>query len=194
MSDAEPKTSGGLLRKAGLALGLLAVVAVGAYFFRAALLTSAATFWVINETPVKADAIVVLGGSPDLRPPEAARLYHAGVAPRILYMDVKLPQAAEMGITLPERELTRRILLSNNVPESAITGIGKSVASTSDESLAVQAWMVQHHAKTIVIPTDIFPTRRTRWIFTKRLKGIGAHVYVEAIVPKFVQRFQLVGA
>ena len=153
------------------------------FVFRAPLLTGVAKAWVIDEPLQNADAIVVLGGRPDLRPFEAARLYHQGIAPRILYMDVKLSPTAELGLTLSEREMTRRILLSNNVPETALVVIGHRVTSTFDESQAVRDWVTQTGAKSILITTDLFHTRRVRHQFLKVLKGTGVQVHLHAITP-----------
>ena len=50
--------------------------------------------------------------SRNFAPFEAAKLYQAGVAPGILYMDVKLNPATEQGLMPSEREITRRVLLS----------------------------------------------------------------------------------
>jgi uncharacterized SAM-binding protein YcdF (DUF218 family) len=88
-----------------------------------------------------------------------------------------------MGVTLPEKEQTHRILLSNNVPESAMTVIGSNVANTYDESRAVRAWIEKSGAKSIVIPTDPFHTRRVRWIFSKELRGTKTEIHVVAIDP-----------
>jgi uncharacterized SAM-binding protein YcdF (DUF218 family) len=153
------------------------------YFFRASLLTGVAQAWVVNDPATNADAIVVLGGRPELRPFEASQLYRAGVAPRVLYMNVKLNPLAELGLMLSEREITRRVLLSNNVPETAIMAVGDGVATTYDESRAVRAWLTTNNAKSILIATDLSHTRRARWIFRKELDGTGAQVYVHAIRP-----------
>jgi uncharacterized SAM-binding protein YcdF (DUF218 family) len=153
------------------------------YVFRAPLLTGMARAWVVNDLSAKADAIVVLGGKPELRPFEAAKLYQAGVAPRILYMDVKRNPASEQGLMPSEGEITRRVLLSHHVPEAAIMAVGNGVASTYDESRAVRAWLATNSAKSILIATDLSHTRRARWIFRKELDGAGVRVYVHAIQP-----------
>jgi len=140
--------------------------------------------WVVNDPPAQADVIVVLGGRPELRPFEAARLYRAGVAPRILYMDVKPNQATEMGLMPSEREITRRALVSNGVPETAMVAVGHDVASTYDETRAVRAWLATNSAKSILIATDLSHTRRARWVFHRELQGTGVQVRVHAIQPK----------
>lgn len=172
------------LRRAACLLAVLCALLGLAWLFRAPLLTGLARAWVVDEPLAKADAIVVLGGRPDLRAIEAARLYQLGLAPRILYMDVKLSPSSEMGIIPSEREQTRRLLLGNNVPESAITAIGNAVSNTYEESLAVGDWMARTGLHTIIIPTDLSHTRRVRWLFHKELSGIGATVRVHAIQPK----------
>ena len=162
-----------------LGCGLLLVC----YVFRVPLLTGLAEAWVVNDPVTKADAIVILGGGLENRPFAAAKLFHDGVAPQVLYMDVKLGPAEELGVSLPEKEQTRRILLSNNVPETAMAMIGSKVANTYEESRAVHAWIEKSGAKTILIPTDPFHTRRVRWIFTKELRDTKTQIHVVAIKP-----------
>lgn len=152
--------------------------------FHASLLSALASAWVVDDPVAKADAIVVLGGRPDLRAPEAARLYHQGAAPKVLYMDVKAGATVAMGVIPSEREQTRRMLLSNQVPEMALEAIGKSVGSTYDESCAAHAWAESNHAHAIIIATDISHTRRARWIFRKRLNDLPVKVQVHAVQPR----------
>ena len=169
------------LQRLGWCLVAAACLLSALAIFRVPILTGLAKVWVVNEPVAKADAIVVLGGGPENRPFAAAKLYHAGVAPKILYMDVKLDAAARMGIGISERELTRRILMSNNVPESALVAVGEGVASTFDESRAVRDWMEITGAKSIVIPTDLFHTRRVRWIFRHELGEGPFQIRVQAV-------------
>jgi uncharacterized SAM-binding protein YcdF (DUF218 family) len=79
--------------------------------------------------------------------------------------------------------VTRRILLSNGIPDEAMTIIGSGVGSTYDESRAVQAWLEKSGAKSIIIPTDIFHTRRVRWIFARELRDNKVQIHVVAIDP-----------
>ena len=158
---------------------------VAGYVFRAPLLTSLARTWVVDEQVTSADAIVILGGGPENRPFAAARLFHAGVAPLILYMDVKPGPAEALGVVPTEEEQTRRILLSNSVPESAMCMIGTNVASTYDESCAVRKWAKQTGAKSIVITTDLFHTRRARWIFRKELRDTNLKISLAAVESRY---------
>jgi len=171
------------LRRLAWALAIVCLLAGVAYVFRAPLLTGLGKAWVVDEPLTHADAIVIPGGWPDLRPLEAARLYHQGYAPRILCMDVKHCQAVIMGLEPCEAELTQRVLLSNNVPQSVIVVIGKEVTNTYDESRAVRAWVRETGAKSVIVVTDLANTRRVCWIYTKQLKWTGAQVQVRAIRP-----------
>jgi uncharacterized SAM-binding protein YcdF (DUF218 family) len=169
-----------------LALWLLAAIGAlfaAGYVFRAPLLTGLARAWVVNDPVSKADAIVILGGGVENRPFAAAKLFHDGVAPIILYMDVKLDSAEELGMVPSEKDLTRRILASNDVSESAMLAIGTNVASTYDESRAVREWARQTGATSIVITTDLFHTRRARWIFRHELRDTPVKIYVAAVDP-----------
>ncbi len=160
-----------LIRRCLWLLALCSLLFALGYVFRSPLLTGLAHAWIINDQPQKADAIVVLGGGLEYRPFEAARLYTNGLAPKILIAQPELPPTAELGLTVPEFVTARKVLLQLGVPESAIEMIGTNVTSTRDEALAVRAWVEQNHAGSVIIPTDIFHTRRARWIFRKALRA-----------------------
>jgi uncharacterized SAM-binding protein YcdF (DUF218 family) len=163
----------------------LSVVLVTAYWQRDFLLVEIGRAWSVNDPAPKVDAIVVLGGGPDNRPPAAAELYRAGVAPLVLYMDVKLTAGERMerrmGIEDTESDGTRLLLLTNGVPEKAIEKIGTQVASTYDEARAVRDWARHSRVQSIEIVTDIFHTRRARWVFRRELKGTGIEIHMAGI-------------
>lgn len=179
------RADGGRLRRwitRGLwVLVLGAGLGVAADFNRVWLLTDMAKVWVVEDPVAKADAIVVLGGGAETRPFAAAKLYHAGVAPLILYMNVKLTPAQKLGIIPAEAEETREILLRNGIPASAARAIGTDVGNTYDEACAVRAWDARSGARSILIVTDLFHTRRARWIFQKQLRGTGVQVHIEGV-------------
>ena len=177
-----------LVRRLSWFFGLVCLLVGTGYVFRTPLLTGLADAWVIDDPVTNADAIVILGGGPETRPFAAARLYHDGVAPMVLYTDVRPGPTEELGITPREPEQTRRVLLSHNVPATAMTMIGTNVATTYDESLAVRAWIEKSGAKTIIIPTDPFHTRRVRWIFRKELRDTQTAIHV---VPVNAARYRV---
>jgi uncharacterized SAM-binding protein YcdF (DUF218 family) len=144
-------------------------------------LRAVAAAWIVNDPLEKADAIVVLGGGLETRPFAAARLYRDGYAPRILVARPKASPTDELGLTTREMEVTRQVLLRAGVPDGALTDIGNDVQSTYEESLAVRDWLKTNRATRLIIRTDVFHTRRVRWLFRKQLKGTGVALTVEAI-------------
>jgi uncharacterized SAM-binding protein YcdF (DUF218 family) len=153
------------------------------FVFRAPLLNGAARAWMINDLPVKADAIVVLGGGAQFRSFEAVRLYHAGLAPTILLMNSELRATDRMGLTIPEVELVRRILLSNAVPAAVIQVAGTNLTSTFEEAKAARDWSRAAHATSMLIPTGPFHSRRVRWAFRKNL-GDTVRTTITSIRPE----------
>ena len=173
-----------LLKRLLAALLVLCVLLIALFLFRAPLLRASADLWIVNQTAAKADAIVVLGGGLETRPFAAAKLYHDGQAPRILLMNVKPSPTTELGITPTEQELTRKVLLAENVAETNLVEIGNRVANSYDESLAVRDWVKKTGATRIIIPTDLFHTRRVRWLYAKELAGLNVHVIILAVPPR----------
>jgi len=151
------------------------------FFLRAPLFRASADFWIVNQTVTHADAIVVLGGGLQTRPFFAAKLQREGIAPKILLMNVKPSPTTELGITPTEQELTRKVLQAQGISETNLVEIGNRVASSYDESLAVREWVKHTGATRIIIPTDIFHTRRVRWLYAKELAGMNVAVMVLAV-------------
>jgi len=169
-----------LLKRLAVAF-LLAGVCLGlAFLFRAPLLRAGADLWIVNQSATPADAIVVLGGGLESRPFAAAKLYHAGLAPRVLLMNVRPGPATELGVLPAEAELTRKVLLAEGVPETNLVALGNGVASSYDEALAVRDWVQQTRARRLLIVTDIFHTRRVSWLYAKELAGLNVSTRVVA--------------
>lgn len=168
-----PTPKGRLRHKLPTAFLVAVLLGLSGWICRVPILKGLAHAWIINDPVTKADAIVVLGGGVDTRPFAAARLYHQGFAPRILIMFCETNSATELGLTPSEDDLTRKVLESQNVPPSAITVVGRGVASTFEESIAVHEWGTTNRIKTLIIPTELFHTRRVRWVFRRTFKDSG---------------------
>lgn len=168
-------------------LTLLLVVVAGAclalWLLRAPLLAGVARTWIVDDALAQADAIAVLGGGAQFRTFAAARLYHAGVASRIAFMDVGLgPEERERGQTVSgETRLLRAVLLSERVPEENIVLVGRGETSTAAEARALRDWAVKSGVKRLLIPTDFFHTRRVSWYFRKVFAGTGIETRVQAV-------------
>jgi uncharacterized SAM-binding protein YcdF (DUF218 family) len=164
-----------------VALGVLGLLLGLAFLFRAPLLRGAAGAWIVNEPLTNADAIVVLGGGPATRPFAAAKLFHAGLAPKILLTNPQPAPATQLGLTPTDADLERDILLKEKVPADDIVIVPKYVNSTYEEALAIRDWARTNAIHRLIIPTDDFQTRRARWVFRKELRPLGVQVLLQAV-------------
>jgi uncharacterized SAM-binding protein YcdF (DUF218 family) len=146
----------------------------GAWTARASILRGVAERWAISDPLERADGIVVLGGRTDVRPSAAADLYKRGFASRILI-------AKTIHDPL-ETILTRQLLLKLGVPAEAIVEFGDKLSSTYEEARAVLEWAKSGRAKSVIIPTELFPTRRVRWTFRREVAPAGVRIIVDAII------------
>ena len=158
----------------------MAVLSAATWLLRAPLLSGLAEAWIVTDQPAQADAIVILGGGVQNRPFEAAQLYHDGYARQILAASPKLRPTDALGLTSRDIDVTKQILLKRGVPATAISEFGKNVASTYDEAVALRDWAKVSDAKSIIIISDPFPSRRVRWLFSKYLNPNGIHVITRA--------------
>jgi uncharacterized SAM-binding protein YcdF (DUF218 family) len=101
-----------------------------AWFARGPILRTFANLWVIDELPVPADAVVVLGGGLNTRTFAAAEFYHQQLAPKILIPRVIKSPVEELGLLPSHTDLNRNVLLAKEVPPEAIELFGKDVSST----------------------------------------------------------------
>jgi DUF218 domain len=113
----------------------------------------------------------------------AADLYKRGFAPRILIANTMRDPLETMQLWPGQMALTRQLLLKLGVPAEAIVEFGDEASSTYEEAHAVLDWAKSSGAKSVIIPTDLFPTRRVRWIFRHEAPA-GVRIIVHAIKPR----------
>ena len=130
-----------------------------------ALLATSVGFLVVND-PQHADVIVVLAGETDKRPARGLELLSAGYAPRI-QIDVSATgevfgqSMVEIARTYAQRQAQR----------SAITICPIFGLSTKTESQDVLRCLANTGAKSILLVTSDYHTRRARSIFRHELPG-----------------------
>jgi len=116
--------------------------------------------WLVVSVPMDhTDALIVLGGEPLARPKEAARLYAAGVAPRVFVTGIG------------DAEQNRRVLLESGVPASAIT-VEPFAFSTFTNVLFLKPMLSTCHVKSALLVTSPFHTRRALATFRKVIPGV----------------------
>jgi uncharacterized SAM-binding protein YcdF (DUF218 family) len=162
---------------------VVAALCVGAWIEREPLLRGAADLWIVSDPITPADAVVVLGGGIDVRPFVAADLYAQGLAKKVLLSQVRETPSFEIGAVTSDTEDMQKVLLKLGVPVSAIETFGKANKNTREEAMALKSWADQNAASTLIIPTEIFPARRVRWMFRHEFAGTGVRIEVPAFDP-----------
>jgi uncharacterized SAM-binding protein YcdF (DUF218 family) len=138
---------------------------------------------VVSDPLDPADAIVVLGGGLVLRPSAAADLFKRGFARQILVSNVAMSEAERLDLLPRHGDLNREVLLKMGVPPEAIGMFGHGGRNTYEEASALLEWANATGARRVIIPTEIFSTRRVRWVFHRKLGSIGTLVSVQALPP-----------
>jgi hypothetical protein len=158
-----------MTRRVVLALVVcIAVLALWAWRKPETLLRGAADLWIVSDEPAPADAIAVLGGGLEYRPFAAADYYRHGV----LQSHVRA---------------NSEVLQKLGVPAAAIEPFGDRLSDTFAEATALHEWAVRNGAHRIMVPTDIFATRRLRWTL-HHVFGNDAVTLVPAVSPPDYQR------
>lgn len=149
---------------------VLVVVLVVVYAGRGVVLQWLGGFLVVDDRLERATAVVVMGGGVPLRAQEAARLYHAGWAPRVVVTRAK--RTAEyytltrlIGDVDEEREFSRRVLVSLAVPPSAIVMLDDEVENTREELALVRTRIAGAATAPTILVTSKLHTRRVRLIW-----------------------------
>jgi uncharacterized SAM-binding protein YcdF (DUF218 family) len=155
---------GGIVSKLLVLLMTLAAVAA-IYSLRRPVLRAAGHFWVVNEAPDAADAIIILGDDNYLaeRASRAAELYHAGWAPRVIASGRYLRPYASIA------ELMEKDLRDRGVPAEAIARFPHRAANTREEAFELRGLLRQHGWHRVLVVTSNFHTRRARYIFRRAL-------------------------
>ena len=137
-------------------LGLLFAV----YLVRRPLLRLAGGFWIVDESPLPADAIVILGDdnyNAD-RAASAAQLYEGGWAPRIVASGRYLRPYASIA------ELEEHDLADRGVPHAAIVRFAHRAENTKDEAAALAQLFSSRGWERILLVTSNYHTRRSQFL------------------------------
>jgi len=154
-----------------LAIVSLAVAGLVGWLKRESLLQEAADLWIVSDPLTHADAIVVLAGNSQTRPPAAADLYRRGLANKVLVSYSS------------DCQLNRAALLKLGVPAGAMEAFGKAATNTREEAVALREWAEQNAASVFVIPSEPFSARRVQWIFRREFSGRPVTIEVQPFDP-----------
>jgi vancomycin permeability regulator SanA len=146
-----------------MALLVFALLLFVVYLVRRPILRELGDYWVVEDPPAQADALIILSNDDFIgsRAARAADLYHEGRAPRIVASGRMMRPYAGVG------ELMQRDLTDRGVPVSAIEIYRHHATDTLEEAQTLRSLVVEKKWRHVVIVTSNYHTRRARYIFQK---------------------------
>lgn len=146
-------------------------------------------YLVIEPTLQRADALVLMAGSPAERVPVLVRLYQEGVAPRILLTNdgVLGAWSTEHQRNLYHVEWAEVELLKRQIPQAAIVKLAFSASGTIHDALHTRDHVLADGGiRSLVVVTSDYHTRRTLWTFKEVFSGdpVALRVYPAASLPQ----------
>lgn len=172
--------SGGTFRRVFVIAACIAVLGLGACGF-----VELGPFLAQEDPLQKADAIVVLSGTPMRRPLEGADLYLAGYSPRIV-LSRDTPEGgalalAERGIAFPhDVDRAREVLIQLGIPDDAIVIPQRIHDSTAAESVTLRELAQAHGWRRVIIVSSGYHLRRAAYAFRRELSGTGVEISMRA--------------
>src|SRR3990172_1079947 len=167
-----------MLRVLRTLLTLIALAVVLVVFHRP-LLNAAGRYLIVADPLEKADVIVVLsGGRRDERVRQAADLYRAGYAPRVLL------SGGEALMDLPTPDLLKLQARKHGIPESALLFEAAST-STAEQAKFLRPILEQHGFRRAIVVTSSFHPRRTRYLFHRAFDGSAVEIRVYPVQQDF---------
>lgn len=164
-------------RRLVVAALLATLVAVGFWTF-----LRLGTFMAAQQPLVRADAIFVLAGTLVERPLEAADLYHAAYAPRILLTRSRaegpaFAAARARGARIDgEFDTAYRLLTDLGVPASAIVAPSRLHDNTSQEAETLRAIAVREGWSRVIVVSSKYHLRRAGLACRRALAGTQVQV------------------
>ena len=169
--------------------GGLAVIVAMLWLAQAPLLEWVGDQLLHEDSMADADVIVVLSGGTPAREIEAADLYRAGYAPRVV-LTTAPPRASVMalrnrGVHAPNLlEERLRYMAELGVSHEVISVMPEPVSSTRQESELVSDWVRQQGLDRVILVTSGYHTARARWVFERALdEHVSLRVRPDSLEP-----------
>lgn len=133
----------------------------------------------ISETNLShADAIVVLGGNSLERGQHASELFHKGLADEVWCSGGNVPTVlTALDTVLFEAQISKNILVLNNVPEDACIALTEST-STYEEAQEILDFASSKSVDTLIVVSSKFHTRRVGNVFDSAFEDSGITVLI----------------
>ena len=160
-------------------LFLLLLLVLAVVLFRWGIMPYMARVLVVNQSPVHADAILVLGGGDGNREDRGVELYNAGWAPLVITTGrrVRLP-----GFKQTFARIAADYVASQGVPRDVLLLLDKA-DSTYDEAVDSLALAKARSFSTLIVVTDNYHTRRASLVFRHIYRDSGIRLVILAAEP-----------
>ena len=160
--------------------GVLLAAMLLVVFAHVPILRALGSFLIIEDPLRPAAAIVALGGDPPFREMEAAKLYRAGWAPKVIVIPGALREEqqtlSKLGIRVAEGwEISREVLLKRGVPSSAII-VPKGRAEGTLEELKLAFNTIGPVTQPVILVSSKYHTRRVRLTWSYVTRGESASI------------------
>jgi uncharacterized SAM-binding protein YcdF (DUF218 family) len=165
-------------------LFLVAVIFLLLFFSYPYFLKKLGGFLICEQSPQKADLIVVLNGRDTERSLAAVDLYNKGYSNLIVMSrGAKQPGSDEfwkrVGDKFNEKIFFQKAIEAMGVPEYAFKLIGDGVSSTYDEALATREFLKKNGYKSILLVTSKWHSKRAYLTFRSALKNDGIEIVIQ---------------
>ena len=167
---------GGTFRRIILPASVVILLGLGTYGF-----FELGTFFAREDPLQKADAILVLSGTPMRRPLEAADLYSAGYSPRIV-LSREPPEGGESALAtrgIPfAGDMTRiqDVFQQLGIPREAVLVPDRIHTSTAAEAITLRELATARGWRRVIVITSTYHLRRAGFAFRRELRGSGVEV------------------
>jgi uncharacterized SAM-binding protein YcdF (DUF218 family) len=141
-------------------------------------------FLILEQTPQKADLIIVLNGRDTERSLASVDLYKQGYASLIIMAGLaKQPGTDEfwkrVGNNFNEKIFFQKAVEAMGVPASSFRFIGHGVTSTYDEAMATREFLKKNGYKSILLVTSKWHSKRAYLTFKSALKNDGIKIVIQ---------------
>ena len=177
-----------MLRRGALTvLAIVVLLGFAVWVAREPLLREAANLWIVSDPTGPADAVAIFGGGLEDRPFAAAAYYRQGLVKKVLLSNIGPNRAMRLGALESHVQANREVLLRLGVPEGAIEVFGANLSNTREEAFALHDWAERTGAHSVMVPTELFSTRRLHWIL-HHVFASETEIRVPALEPGGYQR------
>jgi uncharacterized SAM-binding protein YcdF (DUF218 family) len=124
----------------------------------------------VGEKPQAVDVVMILPGDFNTRPFVAAALFKAGLARMVVTARNRPTVDVQTGVSLPQDEITRRVVVARGVPADRFLVLSMETTSTFDDAKALAAFVDAKKVASVAVVTNDYHTRRASWVFHQVLQ------------------------